>query len=89
MEKATMLKTKRYKFGKSLVKGQSVLIKNTDGILTAFINEDDALGFGVKEKDIQYDKEKFAGGLVEGWIAPILIKAGDERVIVNGHNRLK
>lgn len=54
MKKATMLKSKRYKFGKGLAKGQKVWIKDDNGVLTAFTTEDSYFGFGVSVKDITY-----------------------------------
>jgi hypothetical protein len=62
MRKAVMLKTKRYKFGLSLIKGEEVLIKKISGSapdnFTAFRPNNLTLGMSVRSKDIQFIEEE-------------------------------
>lgn len=62
---AIIKKNKSYKFGKQLLKGEKVFIKEEfvgkgRYVYTAFRKKDDTLGFGVTRSEFEYtDKEKF------------------------------
>lgn len=62
MRKAVMLKTKRYKFGLSLTKGEEVLIQQFSGSapdsFTAFRPDNLTIGLGVWYKDFQFIEEE-------------------------------
>lgn len=59
MKKALILKNKRYKFGLSLNKGETVLIKETvttKGIVyTGFREGEPVVGFGLNSKDFKFE----------------------------------
>lgn len=60
LKKAVMKKDRRYKFGQSLAKGQTVYIKSekTSGgvVYTAFKSPDEVMGLGVNKKDFAFTK---------------------------------